>query len=635
MTNSNLTPSLRLTVTCMPYPDESLPGFLMRLAKQARLPNAAYLAKVAGLATPSAAYSDADFSPLAELVGVGVEILEAISYRPTGHKAHHCFRNGVVHRKQLDTFRRRACTACLSEEAYHQARWDLALSGCCSKHGLRLVSSCWECDTKLGWQSSNVDRCGKCGADLTAGPRVEVSEAEAAAAADLFSLASGELCDWLPAALRPEDRSILVYQVMALGFMAVGWESHRRPETLAAAGLEHVVRIAAAGIAALRGWPVSLVPLMEDELSKEDERHVHYGARKALGEMYTWLVNLPDGSMRQSAVLTASEFLARDKLRGHRMRRSELFRGVGSSGTTIKEAALALHVTPTKLKRLAAGGFLTLSHVEGSGRPAMVDEAQLAALVALKPYLIDFQAACRLMGVAIKKLRPLVEANLIPFVHRASQDGQGIWAFDSNKLLELLRQLEGDTPMGRDASTVGFNTALEAFRLRGVDLVAFFRLLLDGDLKPVAIAEEEVGLKRLLFSKAGVRAACRARDADTGFLSFLAVSEALGVSWWVIKQLTTAGVLPTVNEEVPVAEVERFRREVVSCADLAREVGDSPRYLAIKLNAEGIQPITGPGVDGGRQNFYRRTEELLDALRVVKKGPKSKTSYVVDNEGQI
>ena len=38
----------------------------------------------------------------------------------------------------------------------------------------------------------------------------------------------------------------------------------------------------------------------------------------------------------------------------------------------------------------------------------------------------------------------------------------------------------------------------------------------------------------------------------------------------------------------------------------ARERGTSPRKLAADLRAVGVLPVTGPGVDGGRQAFFRK-----------------------------
>lgn len=57
---------------------------------------------------------------------------------------------------------------------------------------------------------------------------------------------------------------------------------------------------------------------------------------------------------------------------------------------------------------------------------------------------------------------------------------------------------------------------------------------------------------------------------------------------------------------VRLGDVERFRSMYALGRDLARELRVSPRGLANDLRKAGVEPLSGPGVDEGRQLVYER-----------------------------
>lgn len=54
--------------------------------------------------------------------------------------------------------------------------------------------------------------------------------------------------------------------------------------------------------------------------------------------------------------------------------------------------------------------------------------------------------------------------------------------------------------------------------------------------------------------------------------------------------------------------------DYVAASELAQSVGTSSRSLVEVLGARGVKPITGPGVDDGRQFFFKREASLDGAL---------------------
>ena len=83
-------------------------------------------------------------------------------------------------------------------------------------------------------------------------------------------------------------------------------------------------------------------------------------------------------------------------------------------------------------------------------------------------------------------------------------------------------------------------------------------------------------------------------------------AERLGLKWQVVSHLVRVGIIGGAPDGIPLFEVERFARDYVTGAQLARDLETSPRSLAARLAASGVLPVVGPEVDGSRQNIFRR-----------------------------
>ena len=88
-------------------------------------------------------------------------------------------------------------------------------------------------------------------------------------------------------------------------------------------------------------------------------------------------------------------------------------------------------------------------------------------------------------------------------------------------------------------------------------------------------------------------------------------AELMGVDFH--RDLTRIGLLPSSPEGISIAAIRDFQARYVKGSELARSLGTSSRGLANRLAAKGIKPVTGPGVDGGRQTFFVREEATVDS----------------------
>lgn len=177
----------RVLILKKPKDDESLTGYLMRLAEANFYPSPGWLMQAAGLADQDSAskYAMAEFCPtdlasLAEVTGVDVSVFEQMQHSPArplppeGRLLMFGFnlpKHLVRHRMA------KVCTACLREAGYVRRLWALAPLTACPIHRQLLLDRCPKCGKRLTATRKRVSVCG-CGLDwgTLAGESVDESE---------------------------------------------------------------------------------------------------------------------------------------------------------------------------------------------------------------------------------------------------------------------------------------------------------------------------------------------------------------------------------------------------------------------------------------------------------------------------
>lgn len=591
------------------HPDESLPGFIIRLAKRSRAVFADRLAARAGLRQPGAATSAADLSRLARMAGVDVERLDRVAYRPTGRLAHHRFIGGELHREFIDISSRRACPLCLRDSAHHRAAWDFALLTACPTHGSRLLARCPACPRKPGWRYPSVARC-RCGASLSSSEASPAAPAEIEANRRGLALASDGDVAWLPECLRACERADLVRIMMCLGMFLSGWSGQRRIESLVARGPDTVAQVLMAGVQCLADWPRSLHEFLAACREGEGGRRGRYGARKALGSFYDWLHVLEPTTVRAALIEAARDFVAADDTLAARAHRSSLVAPVGGraeiGSASLTEAAAALGRSGHGVKRLMTAGLIPTAASEGRGVPMDLDRAAVLELAGRAQAWLSLRELAVVLGVSRARTERIVQAGLLRSVH-APSDGWATWSFEASEVDALLAQMSQVTQV--PGPQVGFDFAAEAFRRRGVDIAGLLTRIADGRLAVAELDPDSIGLKRLRFGKADIRAACRELECGSGErMTVQAAAERLGLKWAVVDNLVRRGMLGSAPGGILAAEVERFQREYVLGSELARRAETSPRQVAKVLAEAEVAPVVGPTVDESRQNVFRREE---------------------------
>ena len=602
-----------------PFDDESLPGFIMRVACRLRFGSADRLAALAGLRQPGSTVSTAGLAQLAEITGSSPCWLERVAYRPTERFAHHAFLGGAVHRELIDISHRRLCPRCIEHVPYHRACWDLSLVTACPEHSIRLVAVCpnQRCGRRMAWRRPNLARC-VCGLDFTSLTGDRVPGGEADACARLLGLIRGVPLPWLPETLAACDRSDLVRLAMCLGMFLTGWTGERRVETLVNSGADAVAGVVVAGMGALADWPGTLHGYLRRARATEGGRRGRYGARKALGAFYGWLGMMEPGQVKSAVTAAARDFVDLDPELSRRVHRSRLLSRPGGSRLVIglNEAAAILGVSGDGVKALMASGTLPEVPSEGRGVPMLLPRGAVDELARQAASSLTLKGAAALLGISRTRVRRLVDAGVLTAQSPSKKAGGSTWSLCGKEVTALFGSAKprrrGDR--GSCEQQVTFEHAAEVLRRGGVDFSGFVRMIVDGRLRVVGVDAAARGFKRLRFDSAQLRSERQALATDP-VLSVQAAAERLGLKWQVVRHLVDIGIVPANDCGITTVEMERFRTEYVSGAVLARQRKTSPRHLASMLAKLAILPVTGPGVDGGRQNFFRRSD-LSDSFGI-------------------
>jgi predicted DNA-binding transcriptional regulator AlpA len=597
---------LPFPVSARPRPDESLPGFLVRLARRVGAASVDRLAFMVPLRRAGCVTGEDDLGPLARMAGTEKAVLEGMAYRPSGRFAHHRFGNGTLHREIIDLTKRRYCAACLAAEGYHRADWDVTLLTACPTHSARLITTCDRCGDDQSWNHTDILRCG-CGRDLRSAVPVCVPDSEAVAIQRLVDLARARSTGWLPPALAACDPADLVHLSMCLGMFMTGWIGERRVETLAAAGAVAVAEVMVSGIGALAAWPGPLLDYLASEQLKAGERAGRYGARKTIGPIYGWLQGMGAGPVRDAIVAVVRELPAGDPVLARRMHRSSIVGPSDPSGGRViglLEVAKILGCSQTGVKRMMARGVLPAVESLGRGVPMAFDQALVADVAARLSGLVDLRQACTLLGISKARVRLLIDANLLDGTTRSEEK----WQIPRHAISGLIERLSHAAPgTGPSRDPVSFNHTVQVLRRRGVGIDGVVRLILEGGIAIAGTNPDAVGLHRLLFERDRIQA-CARGVVQADAMTRQSAAGHLGLKWEVVSHLMKVGLLGRAGGALTRSDVERFASEFVSGSRLAREAATSPRGLAGTLAGRGIIPVSGPDVDGGRQNFFRRSD---------------------------
>jgi excisionase family DNA binding protein len=612
-------------------PAESLPSLLVRNAEAnfhlvpTRLLVAAGLVNVAvsDLSTNRKA-----IRPLARLFGLPEAELARMSYAAPDDGRQ--LMGHAIHPEFVSSQHRRVCPQCLKEDRYHRAVWDLSLMTVCPVHLVWLVERCPSCRQRPRWVTSCVTAC-HCGADLRSVRTAAVPESELAGATAVHRLLHTPP-DHLKGLGAEIGASGILRLIYVLGAYELGVDRRQKPLAFAKAHPDRAHLVLNAGWRACSDWPTSFHVFL-DRLRKAGgvgtSKASRYGVEKSFGRLPYWLWTVSEEPFGKVAIDAFSSYVAADPTFATRAHAPRLKRATAPNGSvTLHAASRMLNVAHDTLLPFAKSQGLIIAGGGGKGAPVLLRTADVSKLQETASGLLNQSQAIRFLGIAKNTFRDLKDAGLLPSPadEPAAKLAPGpVWRREDLRAF-VLRFEQAMIAGRKPVETVSLTSVAQALSSLGFGMDVLIRALLKGRLCPIGLKGPRPGLGRLEFRKSDVEA-FRATLVKTvrKTLSIPEASERLGAKQECVYHWVRQGLLPTVRVPGKRAETGRrireddlvaFRHKYVTATWLADMGIAGGKHLGGKLVALGVKPVSGPGVDGGRQFLFQcdDVEHVFDRL---------------------
>lgn len=607
-----------------PHADESLPGFLKRMGALNGYESAMVML---GAIDPEfadlrrAAFVAHRHEDLAGFLALEEGELERLCY---GDGAMRRLMGRDVDRELVAVGNRKACPLCLDEAAYHRASWDVVLLTACPAHAVRLVDRC-ACGTRFGWRPGPLTHCSElsCLADLrdTVPEPVPADLMGGVRALDRLLRHGG--CPEFGgevAALPVSDQILLVFQ---LGLMARGHDRVTRTFHFASQRPDELHLILDAGWRACADWPRGFRTILDGRLEQAGGRVGRFGVGLAFGGLYRRIEGAGDAPFARLLRREMADYVvARPDLatRAPDIRLARSAADLRFRHATLGEAMDLLEVGFDRARALADELNLWIVPPSGKGAPALIRADLLHELHAQRSGLLTKADVRQELGVGKKTVDKMREAGLLRAT--PSEEDPAALVYPREGLDGLLRSLEERVPEGprrmpRPAVTVA--GVARRVSLPGYDSTDVVRAVLEGRITPVALSGRARGLQRLLFREADAeRFAAEVMAAERSTMSVVEAASELRVKQEVAYHWVRTGLLATVpgtkdteaGRRVTKEALRRFTEEYVTGPEVARRLGLAIRWVSVHLQERGVNPVSGPSVDGARQFLFRRAEAL-------------------------
>jgi hypothetical protein len=516
----------------------------------------------------------------------------------------------------------RFCPHCLADEAYWRADWEIYFQDACPDHGVWLVDRCSSCNQQLAWNRKSIVRC-ECGADLrgetAAGCPEEVSRMSQILRARLLNQDVADVPLPLKALRLPEMQQLI-------RFMGAGTATNEGPWPLKVrdSGAMNVSwGITSAAAAILMNWPVAFHQVLDQFQSRASD-HEKHALRSTFGRMYRYLyLGLKAASFDvvrdEFGEWVATRWQGGVAKRNRRLAEMMLERAVWIPAKIARDE---LGISQARLGRLIRSGVIDGEFlISDRGRKfCMVRRDQLAQVKQNLSGGMDLLAAADHLGFTKKRMRSVLTL-LFPNASKSSElPGRGVWFVPTNDI-EAVLALAQDLPVISipDEGCVSISHILRYWTWRTIDIVAVIQAAMVGDLRPLARVDNAKGVASLVFEEAALKHWFESNARGVGkwltcpkFAREYSISEEAAYDL-VSRDFIRAERLPH-NEGggwwIRRETIDEFFRNYVFATELAARTGTVSIVVRRRLEERSIFPVSGPGIDGGKQLLYRRTPEV-------------------------
>lgn len=550
---------------------------------------------------------------------------------PVLHKSVEYFSELLINQKRVWNHKHaRFCPDCLTDDAFWRVEWELLFHDACSTHGTWLIDQCSSCGHEVSWSRSSLLRC-QCGADL----RAEMPNSCPDSVIALSEVLKHKISR-LPRAtsdLAPFSHTDIEQAQRIIRYLGtyMNESSGKNPLKIQQAGLmSRSWPITSLAAEILSNWPNAFHVSLEAIQSKGDAKDKPT-LSTVFGHAYHYLYKGLTGSAFEE-IRQAFELWLSESWRGGLAKRNKRLGALVLEKATWIPANLACEMLGVSHQRLnfliKEGAIEGESYISEKGRQfVMVRRDSLEVVKNNLSGEIDMTSAGALLGFAKKRMRQLLR-HIFPDARKTGTYPSSPWTvsrFEVNKLLAIGE----DIPRLciPDEGCVSLNHILRFWAWTAEDISNLIHAVRTSEMLPENVLDGVVGVSGWVFNENTLKA-WRARSVQ-GFGIWLNITQAakvIGIKQQVAYDLVNMHFIkseilhgqPNGGKRVRRTEVENFNKSYIFATGVAQRLGVSPRKAISILEKRHIKPISGPGIDEGRQVLYLRNdliEQLFDELK--------------------
>lgn len=517
----------------------------------------------------------------------------------------------VVHAEYVSLSRRRACPLCLRNSPHHRAIWNFSLLTVCPEHGVPLVQSCRRCSRALTWASPSVTTCSSlsCLAPIESSPGTALEE-NLDGIRGLVAAIMGR--PWPETPAWPVNS--IVRFTFELGKIAYG-EGRSRPVGFARKRPELLPSILDAGWKAIANWPFGFRALMTGLRAKSADRPGRWGLRKEFGSLAVLMQLLADDPAGQPLLDEFSAFVVAETdlaTRNHGIGRKRAESGQAGNFVTCVQAARLLRLSSVRMSALATERDLWLVAPTGSGAASLVKKHELLELAGQIPAATTKKGAAEILHTSKGTFRDIEALGLLETIPEAERLLPEL-LYRRADVQAFLAKLEASAPLEGVCASVDSLVTPDTLARNGTVIAEILSAVLSGRVRPSQVNEEARGLHRLLFdpltSHGGLSAPKKTMSVVAASVS-LGVKDSTAYLW--VKRGLIASTRGTTKAEAGYRITDQalaaFSADYVTGTEVARKLGLRARWLSVRLERNGIQPVSGPRTDGSRQLLFLRSD---------------------------
>ncbi len=487
----------RLLRTPSPRPDESLMGYILRLAESNHYDSLRWILDLAGLKLPALdegwrrlCHDQIDFTQFGQITCLSKDEIEKLRYGITGASEsgrEYGIAGCALPASAIRFSHPKVCPGCLRESNHCRQLWDLLAITACPDHRVVLLDRCPSCRRRVSWNRKSVGRC-RCGCDWRETEIAKLEESQLRATEWLRRAMNSTGMENLSAGEGGPIRQLgfgdLCRALLCLAeFIPVGENRLRLHSTLENHLCHQALEQAAA---VLEDWPANFHRFCEQMLPKTTDpdlaRRLDRLAKRdglaflrvAMEEHLEELSRLPDPPFR---FLIERRFLPVEDAR----RRLEL----GRRGFEIL---------------LSTGQLRTTSGVKNH-HEVLVDEESIRHLLDRREWMLTLRGAACNLGLDEDEVRDLIRHGCLKAASGPSLDGFPDIRLEIGAIIGLYRQVERRAETSDETlitvalfdDSIGLEDLRRQLKSRRLSFGQWRRAAPDGEVTPLKLVPVGAG----------------------------------------------------------------------------------------------------------------------------------------------